>query len=174
MSLFRPAARSGQLSTSPTGSGITTRTPRLGGGTIHHSPDWSATEYAPGTNYAWGFDFYYGGQYDGYKTFSWYAWAVHAGNVGAPTFGASVFRVIWFIPSRQRKPWTRQLLARDDGGLVQFFAEPSPKFKRQLCKLPRTGWAAVQDKDRREQNQDLLTAIVPISSLSVIVELAQY
>ena len=91
------------------------------GGTIHHSPDWSATEYAPGPTYAWGFDFYYGGQYDGYKTFSLYAWAVHAGNVGAPTFGASVFRVIWFIPSRQRKPWMRQLLVRADGGLVQFF-----------------------------------------------------
>ena len=60
------------------------------------------------------------------------------------------------------------------GVWCSFFAEPSPKFKRQLCKLPRTGWAAVQDKDRREQNQDLLTAIALISSLSVVVELAQY
>jgi len=45
---------------------------------------WSATEYAPITSYAWSFYFNKGGQ-DGYgKTDNYiYAWAVHAGDVGA-------------------------------------------------------------------------------------------
>lgn len=46
---------------------------------------WSATEYAPNTNYAWLFYFGNGGQnldvkFDGYN-----AWAVHSGDVGVST-----------------------------------------------------------------------------------------
>jgi Protein of unknown function (DUF1566) len=44
---------------------------------------WSATEYAPNTNYAWPFTFYDGEQINGNKAHSFYAWAVHAGDVGA-------------------------------------------------------------------------------------------
>jgi hypothetical protein len=46
---------------------------------------WSATEYAPSTNLAWVFGFNDGGQVYGSKTVGLYAWAVHAGDVGAPT-----------------------------------------------------------------------------------------
>jgi len=44
---------------------------------------WSATEYAPGSNYAWLFIFNGGLQYFDQKAVSSYAWAVHAGDVGA-------------------------------------------------------------------------------------------
>lgn len=44
---------------------------------------WSSTEYAPRTDYAWLFFFYDG--FQGYygPTGNFYAWAVHAGDVGA-------------------------------------------------------------------------------------------
>lgn len=53
---------------------------------------WSATEYAPLADlHAWYFDFGSGGQGYDYKTFGAFAWAVHAGNVGAAPFtGAPV------------------------------------------------------------------------------------
>lgn len=44
---------------------------------------WSATEYATNTNYAWGFNFGTGYQSGYGKTDTGYAWAVHAGDVGA-------------------------------------------------------------------------------------------
>lgn len=44
---------------------------------------WSATEYAPATSGAWLFGFNDGGQGSGIKTGNGYAWAVHAGDVGA-------------------------------------------------------------------------------------------
>jgi hypothetical protein len=44
---------------------------------------WSATEYAPSTSDAWFFATYIGGQYYSSKTSYSYAWAVHAGDVGA-------------------------------------------------------------------------------------------
>lgn len=44
---------------------------------------WSATEYAPATSYAWHFNFAYGSQLSTNKTSNFYAWAVHAGDVGA-------------------------------------------------------------------------------------------
>jgi hypothetical protein len=47
---------------------------------------WSATGDAPSTNYlAWEFDFYYGAQYIVNPSYGLFAWAVHAGDVGAPT-----------------------------------------------------------------------------------------
>ena len=46
---------------------------------------WSATEYAPNTGGAWGFNFGAGYQDGGgYKTDDLYAWAVHSGDAGAP------------------------------------------------------------------------------------------
>jgi hypothetical protein len=44
---------------------------------------WSTTEYAPSTSYAWYFHFGYGDQEYNGKAFSYFAWAVHAGDVGA-------------------------------------------------------------------------------------------
>jgi hypothetical protein len=44
---------------------------------------WSATEYAPNTGNAWDFVFENGGQDNYYKAYNNYAWAVHAGDVGA-------------------------------------------------------------------------------------------
>ena len=52
---------------------------------VQSSVYWSATEYAPFTYDAWLFDFYDGFQGSVYKTDGLYAWAVHAGDVGAPT-----------------------------------------------------------------------------------------
>jgi hypothetical protein len=54
---------------------------------VQSYPYWSATEFAPDTNYVWGFDFGNGYQDYGLKdngVFFLLAWAVHAGNVGAP------------------------------------------------------------------------------------------
>jgi hypothetical protein len=47
---------------------------------------WSATEFGSLTDYAWHFDFGDGYQYNSYTGtgYSYYGWAVHAGNVGAP------------------------------------------------------------------------------------------
>jgi len=45
---------------------------------------WSATEYAPNTNYARNFDMGFGYQDASNKINSYYAWAVHSGDVGAP------------------------------------------------------------------------------------------
>jgi hypothetical protein len=45
---------------------------------------WSATEYAPSTNDAWYFSFEGGHQSAFSKTNGSWAWAVHAGDVGAP------------------------------------------------------------------------------------------
>jgi len=44
---------------------------------------WSATEYAPFTGFAWGFDMEGGGQNGFNENYSYYAWAVHDGDVGA-------------------------------------------------------------------------------------------
>ena len=50
---------------------------------VQSSGYWSATEYAPATSSAWYFSFASGSQ-DGYDKYnSLYAWAVHAGDVGA-------------------------------------------------------------------------------------------
>jgi hypothetical protein len=72
---------------------------------------WSATEYAPNTSGAWNFFFNYGLQnyYD--KTGSRYAWAVHAGDVGASTvpvpaaawlFGSGLLALIGMSGKRRR------------------------------------------------------------------------
>ncbi len=44
---------------------------------------WSGTEYAPLTSLAWTFRTAGGGQYIGYKSSEYYAWAVRSGDVGA-------------------------------------------------------------------------------------------
>ena len=44
---------------------------------------WSATGYAPNTSRAWFFNFATGNQYNDVKSNVFYAWAVHAGDVGA-------------------------------------------------------------------------------------------
>lgn len=44
---------------------------------------WSATEYAPNTDTAWGFFMDTGGQLNGNKTSNLYAWAVQTGDVNA-------------------------------------------------------------------------------------------
>lgn len=46
---------------------------------------WSATEYAPNTLLAWHFNFGNGSHNLDYKGVRFYGWAVHAGDVGAPT-----------------------------------------------------------------------------------------
>ena len=46
---------------------------------------WSATEFAPNTGFAWFFIFGNGSQGVGDKSYDLFAWAVHAGDVGAPT-----------------------------------------------------------------------------------------
>ena len=58
---------------------------------------WSATEYAPSTSYAWLFSFYDGVQYDFVKSNSYYAWAVHSGDVGAST--VPVPATLWLFGS---------------------------------------------------------------------------
>ena len=63
-----------------TGFGLTNTGPFTN---LQSSYYWSATEYAPDTNYAWGFLFLNGGQGNGYKGYDLYAWAVHSGDVGA-------------------------------------------------------------------------------------------
>jgi hypothetical protein len=52
---------------------------------------WSATEYAPNTSLAWIFNFSNGNQNYNYKTVNYYAWAVHAGDVGAVPVPAAVW-----------------------------------------------------------------------------------
>ena len=50
---------------------------------VHSDAYWSATEYAPNTSGAWSFFFSDGSQRNYVsKTYGFYAWAVHAGDVG--------------------------------------------------------------------------------------------
>ena len=58
---------------------------------------WSATEYAPDTSYAWLFRTYNGLQSHGNKSNSMYAWAVHAGDVGASA--VPVPAAVWLLIS---------------------------------------------------------------------------
>ena len=58
---------------------------------------WSATEYAPYTYNAWLFYFYDGYQLNLYKTYNYYAWAVHSGDVGAPA--VPVPAAVWLFGS---------------------------------------------------------------------------
>lgn len=58
---------------------------------------WSATEYAPNTLYAWSFGNDFGVQYNYGKTSSLYAWAVHAGDVGASA--VPVPAAVWLFGS---------------------------------------------------------------------------
>ncbi|MHB8744171.1 MAG: Lcl domain-containing protein [Sulfuricaulis sp.] len=58
---------------------------------------WSATEYAPNTYGAWLFGTNYGGQEVNDKTGSFYAWAVHAGDVGASA--VPVPAAVWLFSS---------------------------------------------------------------------------
>ena len=60
-------------------------------GNIQSNVYWSATEYAPNTNLAWTFDMSNGLQYDVYKTFNLYAWAVQSGDVSAVPVPAAVW-----------------------------------------------------------------------------------
>jgi hypothetical protein len=50
---------------------------------IQPSYYWSATEYAPDANFAWVFLMAEGNQDYSYKYHSFYAWAVHSGDVSA-------------------------------------------------------------------------------------------
>lgn len=52
---------------------------------------WSATEYAPNTDYAWGLGMDYGGQGSNEKFFYHYAWAVQSGDVSAVPIPAAVW-----------------------------------------------------------------------------------
>ena len=58
---------------------------------------WAATEYAPYTYNAWLFYFYDGYQLNLYKTYNYYAWAVHSGDVGAPA--VPVPAAVWLFGS---------------------------------------------------------------------------
>ncbi|MHB8744174.1 MAG: Lcl domain-containing protein [Sulfuricaulis sp.] len=58
---------------------------------------WSATEYAPDTGYAWYFNTGYGDQGSYNKTGNLYAWAVHAGDVGASA--VPVPAAVWLFSS---------------------------------------------------------------------------
>ena len=60
---------------------------------------WSATEYAPNTSYAWYFNTYYGLQNINYKITSFYAWAVHSGDVGAAVSSVPVPAAVWLFSS---------------------------------------------------------------------------
>src|SRR3989344_3518750 len=63
-------------------------------------PDyWSATEYAPDTNGAWHFTIHLGVQVADPKTVSYYAWAVHSGDVGAAVAPVQVPAAIWLFGS---------------------------------------------------------------------------
>lgn len=55
----------------------------LFGGTIQPYWYWSGTEYAPDTDYAWGFRMNVGGQSAVHKNLELYAWAVRPGDVAA-------------------------------------------------------------------------------------------
>ena len=72
---------------------------------------WSATEYAPDTNYAWDFYTYSGLQPYNVKTYTSYAWAVHTGDVGASAvpvpaaawlFGSGLLGLIGVSRKRRR------------------------------------------------------------------------
>ena len=70
---------------------------------------WSATEYAPNTNYAWHFDFDFGAQGYNIKTYSAFAWAVHAGDVAAVPipaaawlFGSGLLGLVGVVRARRR------------------------------------------------------------------------
>jgi len=52
---------------------------------------WSATEYSPVTNNAWYFIMHQGNQYHANKANSFYAWAVHSGDVSAVPVPAAVW-----------------------------------------------------------------------------------
>lgn len=58
---------------------------------------WSATEYAPDTSHAWRFSTGNGFQYGSNKTNSFYAWAAHAGDVGASA--VPVPAAVWLFSS---------------------------------------------------------------------------
>ena len=58
----------------------------------------SATEYAPYTGASWVFNTHYGDQGNLNKGFSFYAWAVHAGNVGAVS-AVPVPAAVWLFGS---------------------------------------------------------------------------
>jgi len=58
---------------------------------------WSATKYAPRTGVAWYFSTYDGLQYGGNERYSLYAWAVHAGDVGASA--VPVPAAVWLFSS---------------------------------------------------------------------------
>ncbi|MHB8472652.1 MAG: Lcl domain-containing protein [Gammaproteobacteria bacterium] len=64
---------------------------------IQSSIYWSATEYAPYTSRAWYFVTGYGDQYDRSKSYSLYAWAVHAGDAGASA--VPVPAAVWLFSS---------------------------------------------------------------------------
>jgi len=52
---------------------------------------WSATEYAPTTSLAWGFDMFSGSQDYVYKVNNFYVWAVQSGDVSAVPVPAAVW-----------------------------------------------------------------------------------
>ena len=58
---------------------------------------WSATEYAPRTSYAWHLSTDGGYQSYGIEAFSFYAWAVHAGDAGASA--VPVPAAVWLFSS---------------------------------------------------------------------------
>ena len=61
---------------------------------------WSATEYAWDTNNAWGFSIGNGYQFSITKTYNYYAWAVHDGDVGAAiTSAVPVPAAAWLFSS---------------------------------------------------------------------------
>ncbi|MHB8744173.1 MAG: Lcl domain-containing protein [Sulfuricaulis sp.] len=64
---------------------------------VQSSVYWSATEYAPSTSLAWLFSTGYGYQTNGHKANSFYAWAVHAGDVGASA--VPVPAAVWLFSS---------------------------------------------------------------------------
>jgi hypothetical protein len=52
---------------------------------------WSGTEFAPLPANAWRFNFTNGAQFAGLKNFTFFAWAVHSGDVGAVPVPAAVW-----------------------------------------------------------------------------------
>lgn len=72
---------------------------------------WSATEYAPNTSSAWFFDAYSSYQLAADKTYNFYAWAVHTGDVGASVvpvpaaawlFGSGLLGLVGMSRTRRR------------------------------------------------------------------------
>lgn len=64
----------------------------------HSNGYWSATEYAPDSSEAWDFDTSYGDQGASAKGNYFYAWAVHAGDVGAAS-AVPVPAALWLFGS---------------------------------------------------------------------------